>query len=650
MAKGKFQSGNNARSAQGAGPYAARHKTKRKAEKIPSRLWPILAAVAGVLVLVVGILILTKDRQPAAPTDASTQPPATVELAGLPRAELERKFQALDDLLRNDLTLTLQPLAGEDGQTEEPIVVTLTREAINARLDLTKLAADLDAGVGQEQGDSYLLDPRDYLTLDEAALRTTMERVAAEFGTQAERWTVKVEPDPEDEGSEDQPPRKILVLRTGTVGRDLDVDRLCETALQAYSLALIAEDPAAALQPTLSYKLTLPEPLDVDTLWDLYCKDPVDPEIDRKTGEITDGKDGYGFDREALEAALETAAPGQELRFSMGVLKPEQDAETLRETLFRDVLAEAHTPHSSVYNRTINLKLACAAIDGTILMPGDVFSFNEVVGQRTEEKGYKEAIAYVSGGASKPELGGGVCQVASSIYYAVLQADLKTLEREPHMFVVDYVPKGMDATIYWGYLDYKFENDSPYPIKIEASVSNGKVHITLLGTEWKDYTVELSNEILETEKWEVIEKDVPDDGSYYKGEVITTPYTGYKVATYKTTKDKTTGKTETTQIAISKYKKRDKVVANPTATANPTQPTEPPTQPTEPPTQPTEPPTQPTEPPTQPTEPPTQPTEPPTEPTQPPTEPTEPPTEPTEPSTEPSEPPSEPSEPPEGGD
>ena len=506
MAKGKFEI---AKSASRSDPYAVMDKPAAfKPPLSASKIWPILAAVAGVDVLVVGILLLTKngntvpgesttvgtDRMAASTTTAPVI--STVELKGMPRAELEQRFSELDSLLHRDLTLTLNPQTAEGEPTEDPIVLTLTQAESGAGLDLNRLTADLNADVGKESGDSYLLDPRDYLVINEDGLRAFAESTAEQYGTEYAPPTAEVEG-----AADDSTTAKTLVVRTGVTGRSIEAETLFQTLKEAYETVLIAEDPSLALQPALGYELQLPELVDVNALFERYCKAAREPQLNAKTGEISEGMNGYGFDREELTAALAQAAPGEEIRVQMEVIKPEMDAETLRAHLFQDVLAEAHTNHTRITDRTTNLKLACAEIDGTILLPGDVFSFNDVVGERTEEKGYKEAIAYVHGGESEPTVGGGICQVASSIYYAVLQADLKTIEREPHMYLVDYVPSGMDTTIYWGYIDYKFENNSPYPIKIEASVSGGQVHIVLLGTEWKDYTVELSYEVLDTEPW-----------------------------------------------------------------------------------------------------------------------------------------------------
>lgn len=128
-----------------------------------------------------------------------------------------------------------------------------------------------------------------------------------------------------------------------------------------------------------------------------------------------------------------------------------------------------------------------------------------MVGERTSEKGYRPAAIYTSG-TTTDELGGGVCQVASTIYMCALKADLEIVERACHQFTVTYVPMGMDATVYWGYQDFKFRNNTEYPIRVDASVSGGYVHIKLCGTETKDYTIEMTYEILSTSSPTTIER------------------------------------------------------------------------------------------------------------------------------------------------
>lgn len=647
MEKGKFEAPKGKKSVPRRNDQ---NMTVRRKESVMSRIWPVLAAVAGVLVLVVGILILTEDSRNSKKAGATN---STVEFAGMPRADLERRFTELDMMIRKDLVLTLTPELKRGETAEEPLVLTLSDAVSDVHLDLVQLTADLNAGKGREDAnaDSYVLDPRDYLVFSEDSLRAEIEEFVAQNASEYAESAVKLEDAPKEmqptekpsEGEEEPvealPPAKLMTVHTGSVGRKLDAKEIYRVVTDSYALALIAEKPEEVMQPKMSYELEVPSPVDIETLWKRFCKDPVEPELDVKTGEVTDGKNGFGFDREELQAMLEAAKPGEEVQILLTALKPQMDTETLRNSLFQDVLAEAHTDHTANYNRTNNLKLACEAMDGTIVLPGEEFSFNRTVGQRTEAKGYREALVYTGGGQSKPEVGGGVCQVASSIYYAVLQADLETTERAAHMFLVDYVPFGMDATVYWGSLDYKFRNNSPYPIKIESSVHDGQVHVVLYGTEWKDYTVELDYQILSRDAWETVEKEVPDDGTYYNGEVITTPYTGYRVKTFKTTKNKKTGEEKTTEIAVSQYNRRDRVIAK--LEEKPTEPSE--TDPTES-----------TEPSSEATEPSSEATEPSSEATEPSSEATEPSSEATEPSSDPEpEPSSDPEpepEPSEGGD
>lgn len=140
------------------------------------------------------------------------------------------------------------------------------------------------------------------------------------------------------------------------------------------------------------------------------------------------------------------------------------------------------TTASSSTNRDTNLKVACNAINGTILVPGQSFSFNGVVGQRTAAKGYKPATVIVGGGYST-SYGGGVCQVSSTVFNAALLSNLKITERNQHSLSVGYLPKGRDAMVNWGTSDFRFVNNSKYCIQIKASASGGKVTVTFLTRE-----------------------------------------------------------------------------------------------------------------------------------------------------------------------
>ena len=192
------------------------------------------------------------------------------------------------------------------------------------------------------------------------------------------------------------------------------------------------------------------------------------------------------------------------------------------------------------------------------------------------------------------------------LYYCTLKSDLEVIARQEHQYVPDYIPWGMDATIYWGSLDYKFRNNTTYPIRILAEASGGYVRVRFMGTETKDYTVELDYKATMTHKSKTEEVEISkgmknyDKYKDYKdGERIQVGYDGYEVDTYRMKYDKNGKLLSTEKVNHSSYDWRNRLVAKLVEETDP--PTEAPTEPTESPTEsPTEKPTEP-----EPTEPPT---------------------------------------------
>lgn len=182
---------------------------------------------------------------------------------------------------------------------------------------------------------------------------------------------------------------------------------------------------------------------------------------------------------------------------------------------FPNLLAEFSTKYDMTNkNRTTNLKLASDKINRVVVMPNEVFSYNKIVGKRTIAAGYKEAAIYENGEVTSG-LGGGICQISTTLYNAAVQADLKITSRRNHMFTTSYVPAGKDATVAWGSTDFKFKNTRDYPIKIESTVNNGiaKVRIYGLKTE-NEYdiniettTVKSTNTNLIIDSYKVYRKD-----------------------------------------------------------------------------------------------------------------------------------------------
>lgn len=243
------------------------------------------------------------------------------------------------------------------------------------------------------------------------------------------------------------------------------------------------------------------------------------------------------------------------------------DLETTKAKITAEQLSKITGPmgsYSTSYGtssagRSTNIELATNSINGTILMPGDVFSFNDVVGDRSEERGYKEAGTYV-GNKVEPGIGGGICQVSSTLYRAAMRANLRSTERTNHSMVVGYMEPGLDATVSYGYLDYKFKNTYDFPIYIEGITAGKVVTYTIYGEpaalNGKKY--EMANEILAVYPPET--KEVPDP-TLPEGERVDEggAMTGYKVNSYQVTYENGI-EVNRELVATDNYAKVDSVV------------------------------------------------------------------------------------------
>lgn len=383
------------------------------------------------------------------------------------------------------------------------------------------------------------IDLQTVLNLDTDYIRNRIDELAQEVETTLSPSKVDVN---EAAGT--------ITVQVGYPDRQLDTEGLYEAVYNAFM-----NSDFTTL--TWDYQETPCELVDLTPYYEQYCTEVQNAEYDEETHTISEEVPGYGFDLEAAQQQLATAEPGSTVVIQMEDIEPEVTKLDLSSEMFGTALHKVSTKYAVNSNRTNNLDLACKAINGTILNPGEIFSFNDVVGERTAAKGYLPATVFVTGGASESELGGGVCQVASSIYYCSLFLNLEQVHREPHMYVVDYVDFGMDATVYWGSIDYQFKNTLDYPIKIQANIDGGTVNITFWGPEELDFTVETDYAILETYPWTTVEQVDETKPVGYRERTVS-PYTGYKVVAYITVKDLDGNVLESRDV-YSTYRKRDQV-------------------------------------------------------------------------------------------
>ena len=333
----------------------------------------------------------------------------------------------------------------------------------------------------RKQGGNVALRP--YLKADEAAIRETLTRYAAKYDTlyQEATWRLTgTAPDLATDRFDPEAEGQTLVVNVGVPEAHLDVDNAVEQILEAFAQPLSRNGDLIELTVTPE---RVPEMPDWEALAAEVFVAPVNDAPDRETGGILPGRYGQSID----VSNMDTPGYGDVVAFPLLYTAPEIMGE---DALFQDVLGECETKHNTNENRNNNLRLLCQALDGHIVQPGETFSYNAVVGERTAERGYLPAPAY-SGNRLVDSIGGGVCQGSTTLYNCVLLADLEVVFRACHGAKVTYVPAGLDAAVNYLTTDFKFRNQYHFPVKIQAEVSDGYVKMKLLGTDEKDYYVKM---------------------------------------------------------------------------------------------------------------------------------------------------------------
>lgn len=428
---------------------------------------------------------------------------------------------------------------------------SISPESTKIQLDTT---AAVEAAFSGKSSGAFDISP--YLTVDETSIRNILEQIRNDhfLSTFSESTFTLVGDTPDLEAHPTEEELQTLVLTIGTPVMDLDINTLMEIVLDAFCTGTFyVEYNTEIISPDT------PDPEEI--LLQVYTE-PVDAVMDMETFDVSPHKYGYTIDMEYAKSAIQSASFGDIVEIPLLLLEPAITSDSLLSLLYRDTLSTHTATSSSQWGRDINLKLSCEAINGTILMPGEIFSYNPALGKRTPDKGWQKADGY-SGMETVSEYGGGICQASSCLYLCALLADMEIVERVNHGFISSYMPYGMDATVSWGGPEFRFQNNSPYPIRIEAYASGGSVTVSLIGTETKDYYVKMQYEIKKTDPYETVEQEFPPNNAegYVDGQVLITPYTGYEIITYRCKYDKETDELiSREQEAYSIYNRRDKVI------------------------------------------------------------------------------------------
>lgn len=274
-----------------------------------------------------------------------------------------------------------------------------------------------------------------------------------------------------------------------------------------------------------------PEAIDIDKIYSEVHKEAKNAYYTRDPFQVYPHVDGVDFDLEAAREMLKEDK--EEYVIDLKITTPEITTNKIGSEAFPDLLSTFSTKYdASNTPRTTNLKLAMNKLNGVVVSPGETFSYNKTLGKRTAEAGYREAGGF-AGGRVVQTLAGGICQISSTLYDAVVYANLEIVERHNHMFLAGYVGAGKDATVVYGAYDFKFKNTRKYPIMLKTSIGSGVARIDVFGIkEDVEYEVEISSKILSYTPFKVVREN---DSSLAPGKerVAQNGMNGCKSITYK---------------------------------------------------------------------------------------------------------------------
>ena len=342
-----------------------------------------------------------------------------------------------------------------------------------------------------------------------------------------------------------------LIIKKGQTGTEVEKEKLKKEIIKR-----IKQEDKNIVIPV---KTVNPKQIDVEEIQKEIYKEEQSAYITENPTTVHPHINGIDF-AITIEEAKQIVEEGEdECIIPLQITVPEKTTYDMGALAFPDLLAEFTTRYdASNKNRSNNLNLAAEKINETVVQPGEIFSYNKTVGQRTIAQGYKEAAVY-AGGKVVQGIGGGICQLSSTLYNAALYANLEITQRSNHRFLTSYVQAGRDATVSWGTIDLCFKNTREYPIRITSSVSNGLVKVQIYGMkEEKEYQVVLETNVLEETDNKI---RYINDSTLYEGTEVVEQYgsKGAKSETYKIVK--LNGETiSKTLLSVDTYSSLEKII------------------------------------------------------------------------------------------
>ena len=479
----------------------------------------IIAALVVLLLLAVAAGLLLYRRNADAPGNRllSGICIAGVDVGGMTRQEAVKAIEEAvgSSYSDNDMVVIL------NGQR-----LTLPAAKTLASLNVQS-AVDAACSIDRENTVISLLP---YLGLDTGYIKATLKEAVAERNTpvtpsgyalEGERPKLSAE-----EFSQDAPCQTLL-LTVGAPGIALDADSIYDAVLDAYN--------RRQFQVEISSQIA-PEAIDLDSIHAELTMAPVEAVQDPETLEVTPGSCGYTFRLEDAQAALAQASYGQTISIPMEYVMPQ----TLNIVLeYPQKLAFCTSPLSGNESYDSNMALACRYLDGFILEPGEVFSFDNAMPALTEAAGFEFAPAHAEYCMSEFR-GGGLDQVASTLHEAAICADMTILQRNVAHHVCEYVPRGTEISVIGSLQDFKFRNTWDTPIQIRARITEKELVISIFGQEKTDWYCEVESVSISTKGFQNMLVAKKAEDGYSNEDVVRNGINGGAVRVYRVYVDKQT--------------------------------------------------------------------------------------------------------------
>ena len=404
-----------------------------------------------------------------------------IEVSGLSKEEAKAKIEtAYSEKLEQNIELKYQDFASE----LNPTLMELKYDIESAVNQAYSLGRESNIFVNNYNILGTLIGKRDIdvnMSINEDVTKKTIEDIGTNLPGILTQSSYSIEED------------KLIITR-GKEGIVINTDELLSDVKDVLNDINVKD-----VTMEIPVETKTPEDIDIDKIHSEVYKEVKDAYYTKDPFTVYPEVEGVDFDVEKAKEII-SAEVKDEYVIDLIITKPKVTIDQIGTEAFPDQLATFTTRYdASDKDRTTNLVLACQKINGKVIMPGATFSYNETLGPRTVAAGYKNAKVYENGQVVDG-IGGGICQISSTLYNSALMSDMEIVERRNHQFVTSYVGAGRDATVVYGSTDFKFKNTRTYPVKIVASAKSGVATVSIYGIKEADreYTYSFSTKTIST--------------------------------------------------------------------------------------------------------------------------------------------------------